>query len=80
MASRRLDPKRAARPHRLAPAKSRFFKRLRGEKKKAASSSDAAKVGRKRLKSGVTGETSHEHVTNMEHCFPDGKRNLMMNK
>jgi hypothetical protein len=50
------------------------------EKKEAASETDAAKVGRKRLKSGVTGETSHEHVTNMDQCFPDCKRNLMLNK
>jgi hypothetical protein len=40
----------------------------------------AAKVGRKRLKSGVTGETSHEHTTNMGPGSPDGKRNFMMNK
>ena len=61
-------------------ALSLFFNRLESEKKKAASETDAAKVGRKRLKSGVTGETSHEHATNMGHRFPNGKRNLMMNK
>ena len=50
------------------------------KKKEAAPETDAAKVGRKRLKSGVTGETSHEHATNMEQCFPNGKRNLRLNK
>ena len=33
------------------------------KRKKPRQGSDAAKVGRKRLKSGVTGETSHEHDT-----------------
>jgi hypothetical protein len=50
------------------------------KRKKPRQGSDAAKVGRKRLKSGATGETSHEHATNMEQCSPNGKRNLMVNK
>jgi hypothetical protein len=53
---------------------------MRTAQKKAASETDAAKVGRKRLKSGVTGETSHEHATNMQHYISDSKRNLMVNK
>jgi hypothetical protein len=57
-----------------------FFRSLWSKKKEAAPETDAAKVGRKRLKSGVTGETSHEHATNMEQCFPNGKRNLRLNK
>jgi hypothetical protein len=61
-------------------AKTSYMRYHRAEKKEAASETDAAKVGRKRLKSGVTGETSHEHVTNMDQCSPDCKRNLMLNK
>jgi len=46
------------------------------EKKRPRQRTDAAKVGRKRLKSGVTGETSHEHFTNMTWGFIIGKRKI----
>jgi hypothetical protein len=45
-------------------------------RKIAAPETDAAKVGRKRLKSGVTGETSHEHNANMAHRLHLGKRKV----